>query len=172
MRERNSLPEVPPIDAPRAPAGAPRLVLTRKQWVGIPVLALIPALALAGVFGDRTAIAGAATPSLGVTVTYPERMRYRETAQLEIAVTNRGVRALDSLRVSLDAAYLAGFTNVHVQPAPLGLYEVALAHVAPGETRRVEVEITGNRYWRRSATFVAATGDERAAVRFSSLVFP
>lgn len=175
MRERSVVPEppsAPPVDAPRAPEGAPRLVLTRKQWVGLPVLALIPALALAGVFGDRTATVGASTPSLGVRVAYPERLRYRETAQLEIAVTNRGARALDSVRVSLDAAYLAGFTGVRVQPAPRASYEVALARVAPGETRRVEVEVVANRYWRRSATVAVAAGDERATVRFSSLVFP
>jgi hypothetical protein len=49
---------------------------------------------------------------------------------------------------------------------------VPLAHVAPGETRRIEVEVTGDRYWHRNATLEITTGDERATVRFSSLVFP
>ena len=175
MRERSVVPEPPPaapIGAPRAPAGAPRLVLTRKQWVVLPVLALIPLLALAGVFGERTASVSATTRSLGVTVTYPARLRYRQTAHLEIAVTSRAAQALDSVRVSLDTAYLAAFVGVHVQPAPVVPYIVSLAHVAPGETRRVEVELGGNKYWRRNATLEVATGDERATVRFSSLVFP
>jgi hypothetical protein len=175
MRGRSVVPEPPsaaPIDAPRAPPGAPRFVLTRKQWVGLPVLALIPALALAGVFGERTASVSATTRSLGVTVTYPARLRYRQTAHLEIAVTNRAARALDSVHVSLDTAYLAAFVGVHVQPAPVVPFIVSLAQVAPGETRRIEVELSGDRYWQRNATLDIATGDERATVRFSSLVFP
>lgn len=165
-------PRAAPIDAPRAPLGAPRWVLTRKQWVGLPVLALIPVLALFGVFGERTATITTATPSLGVRVAYPERFRYRQSERLEVAVTNRSARALDSIRVSLDTAYLARFGDVRVEPAPLIPYDVWLARVAPGETRLVVVELMGKQYWRHSASLGVAMGDERAEVHFSSLVFP
>jgi len=165
-------PRASPIDAPRAPVGAPRWKLTRKQWVGLPALALVPVLALFGVFGERSATITAATPSLGVRVTYPERFRYRQSERLEIAVTNRSTRVLDSVRVSLDTAYLARFEDVRVAPAPRTPYEVWLAPIAPGETRLVVVELTGKRYWRHAGSLGVAMGDERASFRISSLVFP
>lgn len=172
-REREEdLPAVPPMDAPRAPIGAPRWVLTRKQWVGLPVLALITVLAMVGTFGERTATVTAATRSLGVTVSYPERIRYRQTERLQVAVTNRGSATLDSVVVSLDTAYLSRFTDVRIEPEPVVAYDVRLAHLVPGETRLVVAEVTGDRYWRHPATVGVAMGDERAAVRFSSLVFP
>jgi hypothetical protein len=175
VRGRNAdgdLPQSAPIDAPRAPIGAPRWSLTRKQWVGLPMLTLIPVLALFGVFGDRTARITAATPSLGVTVSYPERLRYRQTERLEVAVTNRTSKMVDSVLVSLDSAYLSRFIDVRVIPAPSAAYEVRLVRVAPGEARLVVVDVTGNRYWRHPASLAVAMGEERATVHFSSLVFP
>ena len=165
-------PFAAPLDAPRAPLGAPRWVLTRKQWVGLPILALIPVLALFGAFGERTATVSETTPSLAVRVTYPERFRYRQTERLEIAVTNRSARALDSVLVSLDTAYFSRFTGVHVEPEPQAAYAVRLANVAPGETRLVVAEVTGDAYWRHPGTMGVAMRDERAVVRISSLVFP
>jgi hypothetical protein len=165
-------PRAAPIDAPRAPIGAPRWVLTRKQWVGLPILALIPLLAMFGVFGERMATITTATPSLGVRVSYPDRLRYRQSERLEVAVTNRSARALDSVRVSLDTAYLARFQSVRVAPAPRTPYDVWLAHVGPGETRLVLVDLTGDAYWRHTGSLGVTMGDERAAVRVSSLVFP
>ncbi|MFI5241664.1 MAG: hypothetical protein ACHQRL_01545 [Gemmatimonadales bacterium] len=166
------LPHAEPIEAPRAPIGVPRLKLTRKQWVGLPFLLLIPVLALFGVFGERTATIATATPSLGVTVSYPERLRYRQTERLEIAVTNRSSNLVDSVSVSVDTAYLSRFMDVRVTPEPSAAYEVRLARIAPGETRLVVADVTGNRYWRHPASLGVAMGGERATVHFSSLVFP
>lgn len=170
--EDGDLPHSAAIDAPRAPNGTPRWSLTRKQWVGLPVLALIPVLALFGVFGERTATSTTTTTSLGVTVSYPASLRYRQMERLEIAVTNRTSRTIDSVQVSLDSAYLSRFIDVRVIPEPTAVYEVRLAHIAPGETRLVVADVTGNRYWRHTASLGIATGDERATVRFSSLVYP
>jgi hypothetical protein len=170
--EDGDLPHSAPIGAPRAPIGAPRWTLTRKQWVGLPVLLLIPVLALFGVFGERTDTITTATRSLGVTVSYPARLRYRQTERLEIAVTNRTESAIDSVRVSLDTAYLARFIEVRVRPEPFASYDVRLADIAPGETRLVVVDMTGNRYWRHPASIGVAMGEELATVHFSSQVFP
>jgi hypothetical protein len=152
--------------------GAPHWVLTRKQWIGLPILAIITLLAVFGTFGERIVTVTTATHSLGVTVSYPERFRYGQTERLQIAVTNRSARTLDSVVVSLDTAYLSRFVDVRVKPEPSAAHDVLLERVLPGETRRVDLEVTGDRYWRHSASLGVAIGDERATVHFSSLVFP
>ena len=53
-----------------------------------------------------------------------------------------------------------------------GVSDVLLERVLPGETRRVDLKLTGDRYWQHSASLGVAIGDERATVHFSSLVFP
>jgi hypothetical protein len=170
--EEHPLPKSPIVAAPRAPADTPRVRLTRKQWIGLPVLALIPVLAVLGVFGDREKTIAVASPSLGITINYPERMRYRQSELLEISVVNRGQRALDTVLVSVDTSYLSRFIGVHGNPPPITDFSVPLFGVQPGESRLISIGLTGNRYWRHPATVSATTGTERTTVAFSTLVFP
>jgi hypothetical protein len=170
--EQYPLPQSPIVAAPRAHTDSPRIRLTRKQWIGVPVLALVPILALLGVFGDRQKTIAITSPSLGITINYPERMRYRQSELLEISVLNRGQRALDTVLVSVDTSYLSRFIGVRGTPPPTTDFSVPLFDVHPGESRLLSVELTGNRYWRHPATVSATTGRERTTVAFSTLVFP
>ena len=45
----------------------------------------VPILALLGLFGERTALAGARSATLDVAVSYPERFRYRQVQPLTLA---------------------------------------------------------------------------------------
>jgi hypothetical protein len=170
--EQHLLPKSPIVAAPRAHTDSPRIRLTRKQSIGLPLLALVPILALLGTFGDRERTIAVASPSLGITINYPDRMRYRQRELLEISVVNRGVRALDTVLVSVDTSYLSRFIDVRGTPPPTTNFSVPLLGVQPGESRLLSVELTGNRYWRHPATVSAATGPERTTVAFSTLVFP
>jgi hypothetical protein len=170
--EQHPLPKSPIVAAPRAHTNSPHVQLTRKQWIGLPVLALVPLLALLGVLGDRERTIAIASPSLGITINYPERMRYRQSELLEISVVNRGQRVLDTVLVSIDTSYLSRFIGVRGTPPPATDFSVPLLGVQPGESRLLSVELTGNRYWRHPATVSATTGPERTTVAFSTLVFP
>jgi hypothetical protein len=170
--EQYPLPKSPIVAAPRAHTELPRVRLTRKQLIGLPLLALVPILALLGVFGDRERTIAVASPSLGITIDYPERMRYRQSELLEISVVNRGQHVLDTVLVSVDTSYLSRFIGVRGTPPPTTDFSVPLVGVQPGESRLLSIELTGNRYWRHPATVSAATGPERTTVAFSTLVFP
>jgi hypothetical protein len=170
--EQYPLPKSPIVAAPRAPTDTPSVRLTRKQWIGLPVLVLVPLLALFGVFGDRQRTIAVSSPSLGITINYPERMRYRQSEILEISVLNRGQRVLDTVLVSVDTSYLSRFIDVRSTPSPTMDFSVPLVAVQPGEARLLSIELTGDRYWRHPATVSAATGPERTTVTFSTLVFP
>jgi hypothetical protein len=170
--EKYPLPKAPIVDAPRAPTDTPHIRFTRKQWIGLPILTLIPLLALFGVFGNSTGSTAVASPSIGVTITYPDRMRYRQTERLDITVINRGARTLDSVLVSVDTSYLSRFIGVHANPSPTIDFGVPLSFLQPGESRLIAIELTGDRYWRHPGTVTLSAGAERTTVTFSTLVFP
>ena len=170
--EKNPVRAASIVAAPRAPSGTPHIRFTRKQMVGLPILTLITVLALFGVFGDRMTSLTVVSPSVGVTITYPERMRYRQTEALEISVVNRGAKALDSVLVSVDTSYLSRFVGVQASPAPVIDFVVPLLAIRPGESRRISIELTGDRYWRHPGTVTVAAGAERTTIPVSTLVFP
>jgi hypothetical protein len=170
--EHYPLPTSPVLPAPRAPTHSPRVRLTKKQMIGLPVLALIPILALLGVFGDRSKTLAVSSPSVGLTVDYPDRMRYRQSDVLRISIVNRADRVLDTVLVSLDTSYLSRFIGVHGVPAPSVQWVVPLTGVKPGDSRLVTVELTGDQYGAHPGMISAATGTERTTVTFSTFVFP
>lgn len=170
--EKYPLRKSPVVAAPRAPTDAPRVRLTRKQWIGLPVIALVPLLALFGVFGERQKTIAIVSPALGITINYPERMRYRQSEILEISVVNRGQRVLDTVLVSVDTSYLSRFIDVRSNPPTTAEFVVPLLAVRPGESRLVSIALTGDRYWRHPATVSATAGPERTTAAFSTLVFP
>jgi hypothetical protein len=74
--------------------------------------------------------------------------------------------------VSVDTSYLSRFVGVHASPAPAIDFVVPLLAIRPGESRRISIELTGDRYWRHPGTVTVAAGAERTTIPVSTLVFP
>ncbi len=149
-----------------------RIALTGKQRIGLPLLAVIPLLALFGVFGERTAAVEGSSVSLSLSVRYPARFRYRQLEPLDIFVRNRSRHVIDTIEVSLDTAYVTRFASVRITPAPRTAFTVRLTGVQPGEQRLVTAELEGERYgWHRGG-IVASTANDSAVVLVRTLVFP
>jgi hypothetical protein len=157
---------------PKAPPMRRRLSLTSKQWIGLPALAAVPLLAVFGFFGERRAEEHAKSSSIALDVWSPERFRYRQVQSLDITVRNVSRRAIDTLEVSLDTAYMSRFSSVRIQPSPRRTFVVALTDVKPGEARLVSAELWGERYGRHRGRIVAAAGGDTASVWVNTLVFP
>ena len=157
---------------PQAPTITRRISLTRKQRVGLPVLAAVPLLAVLGVFGERQAEAHVSSRSVAMDVRYPERFRYRQAQSLEVTVRNVSGRAIDTLVVSLDTAYVSRFSSVRIDPSPQTAFVVALTGMRPGETRLVSAELSGDQYGRHRGRILAVAGADTAAVAVRTLVFP
>jgi hypothetical protein len=159
-----------------APAPPPpttrRLALTRKQVIGLPLLAAVPLMGLLGVFGERSAHTTTASARLEVTIRYPERFRYRQIESLEISVRNRSATMIDTVHVWLDTAYITRFSSVRIEPMPQRAFAIALLHVEPGESRLVAAELWGERYGRHSGRLVVSANADTASARISTLVFP
>lgn len=158
-------PEVPEIDR--------GLQLYPWQWIGMPLLILVPVLALLGIFGDREGTVRAEDAVLEVRVEYPERLRAGRPATARVLVRNRAARPLESVRVSLDSSYLAGFADLRILPLPQRAYEVDLGMIGPGESRLVRMEMIGEAYGRHSGEVAARAGEGRGVrAHLRTFVFP
>ena len=149
-----------------------RIALTRKQRIGIPLMTLVPLLALFGFFGERSTTVEATSASLAVSVHYPVRFRYRQTEPLEITVRNTSSRMIDTIDISLDTAYITRFANVRITPEPRAAFTVELTAVKPGEQRLVAAELEGDHYGRHHGRIVASAHNDTAVVTVRTLVFP
>jgi hypothetical protein len=157
---------------PRPPLVAPRLSLTRKQFVGIPLLAAIPLLTLLGVFGEERSVTRVASSALEMRVVYPSRLRYRQIGLLEITVRNVSGHVLDTVALSLDTGYVTRFSSVRIDPAPRVAYVVALTEIKPLETRLVAAELWGQDYGSHTGTIGASTRGDSVSSRIRTFVFP
>lgn len=154
------------------PPTAPRLSFTRKQYLGLPLLAAIPVLTLLGAFGESRASVRAASPALEMTVRYPSRFRYRQVQSLDVTVRNVSQRILDTVTLSLDTAYITRFSSVRIVPAPSDAYVVKLVDVKPMESRLVSAELWGERYGSHEGKITVATHSDTVSTLIRTIVFP
>lgn len=158
---------------PAAPEIDRRMRVPLSRAIGVGLIFLVPALALAGVFGESRKTAAATGPNVSVRMEFPSRYRYRMLNSLTIAVENTSARMIDTVTVRLDTAYLLRFSPVVIVPAPEQAYVVPLADVAPGEVRLVVAEFQGKRYGRHTGQVrVESTSGDTLALPVHTLIYP
>jgi hypothetical protein len=160
-------------DELEAPSVERRFALYRFQLPGLVLLALIPVLALAGAFGESHADAEARAGAIAVRVHHPSRLRFEQITTMDILVTNAGAVRFDTLVVSIDTTYLSRFSGVTLTPSATAPFDVELTDVAPGESRRVHVEMDAMRAGRhRGMVRVSGGGADTATLDIATIVFP
>jgi len=158
-------PQPPPIDR--------GLELNWPQLIGLPVLALIPLLAIGGVFGEHWASAEAdGGGRIRVHIDYPERLRAKLTRPMTVSIENRSAETIPTVEVTFDSAYVERFGAVTFTPPPHDAYVVSLTDVKPGEHRRVHLEFEGDRFGRHPGRVVVRAGADSAVVAVHTMVFP
>jgi hypothetical protein len=174
MHSVGDMPSSTPKPHPPQPPDQPsRLRLSRSQWVGLPLMALVPVLALAGAFGERRERRQEAHGALLVAAHLPTRLRYRQRMTLDVSVTNRGGTSLDDVRIRVDSAYLDRFSGVSLSPSVSPDGGVAFGSLAARQSVRLSVTLEGDRAGaiRGTALVTDAEGDS-VRVPLSSIVFP
>ncbi len=179
-----SAPETPSTDRPPTPPRLPRRVrLGPLEAFGLPVLILLPALALAGLLGPtdapRSATATLGHAHLVLRVRHPSRLRCLRGGALQIEVANTGTQAVPALAVDIYETYLDGFSRADVQPAVAaesrsGRLRLTLPALQPGEHTRVQIRLDAEAWGRRSGWVGLAAPDGAALARidFTTLVLP
>lgn len=158
-------PEPPPLER--------RFRLGRLQMIGVPLLLVLPVLALTGMFGERAGQAAARSAELELHVEWPTHTRYKRADDIAVVVRNASARTLDTVTVTLDTAYLAAFSSRSITPGASHAWVVELAGLRPGEARQVAVELTAHSYGRHAGPVTAtAGGADTARVVLDTFIFP
>jgi len=158
--------------APDPPSMRHRIHLPVLQWIGLPLMVVPPALALAGVFDPHDVHHERRVGALVVEVTAPDRGRLNRNLELEVDVYNGGARALDP-EIAISPEYLAGAQSIEMVPSPERAWATRLRDLAPGERRRVEVDWLGDRGGVQRGVLRISDGEEHEArIELQTLIFP
>jgi hypothetical protein len=144
-----------------------------RQRFGLPILLLVPLLALAGVFGEALTQRTDRRGPLLVGASVPVRFRYRQRMTLHVSVANRSSGIVNDVRVRIDSTYLDHFSGVSLSPHASADGAVAFGSIAPNESALLTVTLEGERAGtvRGSARVTDAAGDT-VRVPLTSTVFP
>ena len=157
---------------PPPPPHTPAVALTLRQWIGIPILALIPLLALFGLLGEHLHTMRASNGRLSVVVTYPDRVHYRQTLTMQLTVHNGGATTIDTVLVRYDTTYLNAFLISGAAPPFTASYIAPLRAIAPDETRLSSLTVAGDRRGRSRGAVMISAGPDTVRVPLSTFVFP
>lgn len=144
------------------------------QWVGIPLIMLVPLIAIFGLFGETFTEVRTSGADLDLRVAYADRYRYKQINTFEIHVTNRTGSGLDTVLVRVDRAFVRRFSTIVTIPTPTIPFEFELTNVRPGEERLVWMEMQGEQYGRHegSVTAVVAGDTDSVQVQLATTIYP
>ena len=104
--------EQDPVNPPPAPEIQRRISFYPAHLVGLILLALVPLLALFGVFGEVQANDSARSASFLLQVEYPAQSRHRIFETTTITVTNTSNQPYDAVTVKISEDYIGAFAEV------------------------------------------------------------
>ena len=161
------------VHAPPAPPEIPhRIRLSRLQWAGVPLLALVPVLALAGVFDDRSAVVEREVGSLSVRAELPQGVRQNRSGIIEIDLVNQGDAPV-SAEVAISPEYLDACIEIDMTPAPHRAWTSRVDAIAPGQRAHVRLEFQGERAGLHQGVIRVREGrGEEIRIPLRTFVFP
>src|SRR5690554_3648865 len=116
-----------------------RLLLTPLQMWGLPLIALLPVLALFGVVGIAHDEVSAEGDGLRLEVRYPRRSHSGVTVPLTITVSNQGQAPLEDVYLVLPRDYLESFEEFELRPSADSVsqdaYRIVLGSLPAGASR-------------------------------------
>lgn len=165
---------------PQPPQIEKKWTFKKVQLIGMPVIFLIPLLAILGLFGASSTTASASGERFAVEINYPARYRYKMSNPLTVRLENLAAQTVPTVTVSFDRDYIAAFSAVSFTPAASEVtddaYYVQLTDVQPGEVRLVVVEMQAEQYWWHEGMVAIAAGGVQepadVAIDVRTLVYP
>lgn len=162
-----------PVDQPpQPPRIAPRLHLHRSELIGLPAIAVLPLLALLGVFGPSQKTVQEQSGTIEWSVDYPSRIRYAQIERLTVQLTNRGAAPVSQISLGIDPDYMHAFSDVAFEPQPRTPYRIDIPELGPGESRLVAVQMTADAYGPQRGRVSVEAGGASASADLSTFVFP
>lgn len=162
---------------PQPPKIQQHVNLSRGQLIGLPVLLLIPILALLGVFGLTEEQATRSGEEFELTVHYSGRAQYMAGFDLVIEVTNLSNQPREGVMVGLSRTFVDSFTEASFLPS-VGLvtgseYLFDLGTMPAAASRTVSARLTPGSYWSTPGTVtVSSSGRQTVEFEFQTFVYP
>jgi hypothetical protein len=133
------------------------------QLIGIPILLLIPLLALFGVFGETSTSVEQSENGITLNIQYSNRVHFQGLDGTEIHVQNTRSQPIPLLTVSIEKAFLDNYSDISFIPDVDEItdeaYFIRLEDVQPGETRVVTYDSKGKLVGSHQGTITAAASD-------------
>ena len=177
LRKESGAEERPDAGVPQPPPFKRKITIAPLQLIGIPILALLPLLALLGVFGESLATVQASNEALALHVEYIARYRYKMDEEMTIDVTKLSSQSPATVTVTIERGYLDNFSDLSITPDVETVteesYVVRLPEMESGETRVISVRLRGDQRWRHSGVVAASLDDSQPiSITVSTIVFP
>ena len=166
------------LSAPQQPPDMQRrITMYPAQFIGMCLIALIPLLALFGVFGERMDSTDTRNSVFILHVDYPALFRSKTDNVLMVRVENGSSEVIDSTIVSFTTSYITKFSNVGFTPeisrVTSDAYEVALENLLPNEERIITIELEAKDAGRFNCVIVvSAPSVEPLQANITTMVFP
>lgn len=147
------------------------------QLIGIPLMLLIPILALFGVFGETVDEATESSRELEMHVRFPTRFRYKMIDTITVSVRNASNQPITSVHITFDRAYIESFSTVtfipSVKQVTETVYIVELTDLRPGEVQVVSLSVQAEKYGNHQGVItVKPDGEDGLQARLTTLTFP
>jgi hypothetical protein len=141
----------------------------------VPLIAIVPLLALVGVFGEARTTATTVAQDVVLEVEHAERVRHSMPAPLTVTVHNRGTTTLEDVVVRVERRYLDAFTEVSFTPSAASVaedYVIELGDIGAGDERRVAIDGRARSYWAHDGAVDVDAAGAGLSVRVGTLVLP
>lgn len=165
------------VGPPQPPAIDRRLQFARLQLVGMPLMMLVPLLAVFGLLGEARERTERAGDGVRVRVDYPGRARFEADTRLRLSVENVGSAALSDTRVEFERGLMDALSGIGFSPPVERIdrqaYVVGLGELAPGAERVVFLDFRPSERGRLGGRVtLRAAGAPLVEVPIEVLVFP
>lgn len=146
------------------------------QWIGIPLLLLIPILALFGVFGETMSISSASQSGIDLEIEYPSRTLYQSEHKIVVRVRNTSGNPLPPIIVSLEKRFLEGFSELSFIPSNVvivdDIYRIVIEPLQPGESRILTIDTVSSLYGSHRGTVSATIEGNGPSVSVETFIMP
>lgn len=162
---------------PQPPQVARKLQFHILQLVGVPLMMLIPVLAIFGAFGETVHEVTESSQNLEMHVTFPTRFRYKMIDSVTVSIRNTSDQPITSVHITFDRAYIESFSTVTFTPSVKHVteevYVVELTDLQPGQVQIVSLSIQAEKYGNHQGVITAKQGsDEGLQAHITTLTFP
>jgi len=164
-------------EPPKAPDIPRQWKFYNYQYIAIPLLLLIPLLALLGVLGETSATVEAENEGLIVRVIYPDRAHYEAYNHIEVTVRNESGGDISGAFVEFERELLDNFSQLGVNPSLTEItetaYRVELGDLEAGAERVVTLDYQPDMNGTHDSWVrLVADGIEPVQANISMFVFP